>query len=121
MAQMPKTIHIKVRPMIVQGNRKVDPERIRRYLNRTLPRPPAEYHITEAEAAQVADFNDRWFRDDLYDLSRPPVFDWHNDVRRWVAAQGLNPSRDVVWIYSPAHTKPGEAATCHWEVRTDAR
>lgn len=102
--------------------RTVNPKRIRRYLNRTLTRPEPEYHLTDAEARQVADYNDRWFKDDLYDdLALPGVFAWRNDVTRWAKAQGLDPMRDLVWTYTPAHAKPWEACVVHWEVRAGAR
>lgn len=73
--------------------RTVNPERTRRYLNRTLNRPQESWTVTKAEAQDVADYEYAWERGDQ-DRPIPPVLEWRAQVQRWAKARGVR----VRWL-----------------------
>ena len=67
----------------------INPDRARRYKQRTLTRPPETYVLTAREREQQEQWENAWLRNYADDVPMPPVIEWHRQVRAYCEAKGM--------------------------------
>ena len=74
---------------------KVDPERNRRYILRTLTRPEPSYVVTCREKALLDRWEAAFYRNNADPEERPGLWDWRARVERYAKAKGFRVSFTV--------------------------
>lgn len=88
------------------------PDRIRRYLKRTMTPPPATYVLSLREREERDEWQHNWWRDENDRTPPPPVVEWHAKVRAYCKAKELGSPEITV-----QENRLDMSHTLRWEAR----